>query len=107
MFLSKTTWRKRITLVPMMEFYAKVASAVGLHARPAALFASSSKASGCTVRLSKVIDGVASSAVDGASVLRVMTLGVKYGDEILVQVDGASEIETLALLQKIVESSDH
>ncbi len=91
----------------MKEFQSTVASAVGLHARPAALFASVAKSSGCTVRLSKIVDGVISSPVDGASVLRVMTLGVKCGDEILVHVDGASEIQTLAELQKIVESTDH
>ncbi|CAB4705186.1 unannotated protein [freshwater metagenome] len=91
----------------MIEFRSTVASAVGLHARPAALFASSAKSSGCTVRLSKVVDGVVSTPVDGASVLRVMTLGVKCGDQVVVQVEGATESETLANLQMIVESVDH
>lgn len=91
----------------MKEFSSTVASAVGLHARPAALFASSAKSSGCTVRLSKVIDGVPSASVDGASVLRVMTLGVKCGDQVIVQVEGVRESQTIADLQKIVESADH
>lgn len=91
----------------MKEFHSTVASSVGLHARPAALFASVAKKSGCTVRLSKVIDGEPSASVDGASVLRVMTLGVKCGDQILVIVDGAKEDQTIADLKNIVESVDH
>jgi len=48
-----------------------------------------------------------STPVDGASVLRVMTLGVKCGDEVLVTVEGETEEETSAKLQEIVESNDH
>lgn len=91
----------------MREFSSTVGSAVGLHARPAALFAASAKSSGCTVRLSKVVDGVPSAPVDGASVLRVMTLGVKCGDKVIVQVEGISEIQTIAELQMIVERVEH
>jgi len=91
----------------MKEFRSVVASAVGLHARPAALFASTAKGSGCTVRLAKIVDGQATAAVDGASVLRVMTLGVKFGDEVIVTVEGDTEEETIAMLQAIVESNDH
>jgi len=91
----------------MKEFRSVVAAAVGLHARPAALFASTAKASGSVVRLAKIVDGQMSATVDGASVLRVMTLGVKCGDEVVVSVQGDNEEETLAKLQEIVESNDH
>jgi phosphocarrier protein len=91
----------------MKEFRSVVAAAVGLHARPAALFASTAKASGSVVRLAKIVDGQMSATVDGASVLRVMTLGVKCGDEVVVSVEGDNEEETLAKLQEIVESNDH
>ncbi|MEI6648927.1 MAG: HPr family phosphocarrier protein [Actinomycetes bacterium] len=91
----------------MKEFRTLVASAVGLHARPAALFAASAKSSGCSVRLSKVVNGEVSTPVDGASVLRVMTLGVKCGDEILVEVTGESEDATVQALRAIVENPDH
>jgi phosphocarrier protein len=59
------------------------------------------------VRLAKIVDGAPTTPVDGASVLRVMTLGVKCGDEVLVTVEGESEEETSAKLQEIVESNDH
>jgi phosphocarrier protein len=91
----------------MKEFRSVVAAAVGLHARPAALFASTAKASGSVVRLAKIVDGQIGATVDGASVLRVMTLGVKCGDEVVVSVEGDNEEETLAKLQEIVESNDH
>jgi len=57
--------------------------------------------------LAKIVDGQMSATVDGASVLRVMTLGVKCGDEVVVSVEGDNEEETLAKLQEIVESNDH
>lgn len=106
MFLLNTT-AGEVTLRGMKEFRSVVASAVGLHARPAALFASTAKASGDVVRLSKIVEGLATPAVDGASVLRVMTLGAKCGDEVVVTVEGATEEETVTKLKEIVESNDH
>jgi phosphocarrier protein len=91
----------------MEEFRSTVASPVGLHARPASLFSRSAKESGCVVRLAKITDGIATEFVDGASILRVMTLGVKFGDEIVVQVEGESEVATAKLLQSLAESADH
>jgi phosphocarrier protein len=92
----------------MKEFQTIAASAVGLHARPAALFSSSVKSSGCKVTISKVLaNGELTPPVDGASVLRVMTLGVKFQDEIVVRVEGAEEDLVAAALKVIVESVDH
>ena len=91
----------------MKEFRTVVGSPVGLHARPASLFSRSAKESGCVVRLAKITDGAISDFVDGASILRVMTLGVKFGDEIVVQVDGENEEATSATLQVLAESTDH
>jgi phosphotransferase system HPr (HPr) family protein len=90
----------------MQEFRTTVAAAVGLHARPASLFSRSAKDSGCSVQLAKVSDGRLSDFVDGTSILRVMTLGVKFGDEILVQVEGENEVTAAKALQALVESSD-
>jgi phosphocarrier protein len=88
----------------MKEFQAIVAAKVGLHARPAAIFATLAKSSGATVRLAKVSNGEVSPMVDGASVLRVMTLGVRCGDEVLVSVEGASEEEIADQLKAIIEA---
>jgi phosphocarrier protein len=92
----------------MKEFVTKVGSPVGLHARPAALFAQTSKTSGCKVLLAKIKeDGSQSELVDGASILKVMSLGIKCGESIRVQVEGENETQAAQALQKIVESSDH
>lgn len=61
-----------------------VASKVGLHARPAKLFTQAASASGLGVRIAKG-DG---PAVDAASILRVMALGVKNGEEVTLTADG-------------------
>lgn len=92
----------------MKEFVAKVGSPVGLHARPAALFAQSSKNSGCKVSLAKIKDdGTESAFVDGASILKIMSLGIKCGESVRVQIEGDNETDTASALQAIVESSDH
>ena len=91
----------------MEEFRTTVASPVGLHARPASLFSRSAKESGCAVRLAKIADGVVSEFVDGSSILRVMTLGVKCGDEIIVQVEGENEVTAANALRALAESAAH
>ena len=93
---------------PVKEFVTKVASPVGLHARPAALFAQAAKASGCKVQLAKIgADGNESPLVDGASILKIMSLGIKCGESIKVQIEGESEEAAAANLKSIVESADH
>ena len=93
---------------PVKEFVTKVASPVGLHARPAALFSQAAKASGCKVQLAKIgADGNESPLVDGASILKIMSLGIKCGESIKVQIEGDSEEAAAANLKSIVESADH
>lgn len=92
----------------MKEFLTKVGSPVGLHARPASLFAKTAKESGCKVSLAKVSEsGTESAFVDGVSLLKIMALGIKCGESIKVQVEGDNEEVAAATLQTIVESTDH
>lgn len=92
----------------MKEFLTKVGSPVGLHARPASLFAQAAKTSGCKVMIAKVSDdGSESPMVDGVSLLKIMALGIKSGESIRVQVEGDNEEATATNLQSIVESTDH
>ena len=92
----------------MKEFVTKVGSPVGLHARPASLFAKASKESGSKVLLAKIAeDGTESPLVDGSSILKIMALGIKCGESIKVQVEGDTEEATVAALQAIVESTEH
>ena len=61
-----------------------VASAVGLHARPAAALTSAVGGSGLEVTLA-LGDG---EPVDAGSILEVMTLGVQHGDLVTLSADG-------------------
>ena len=64
---------------------------VGIHARPAAQFAQAVTASGCTETIAK--EG--GNAVPAGSILSVMGLGIKQGDAVVIDVQGADD-ETVA-----------
>lgn len=68
----------------MAERTVVVASQVGLHARPAKIFTQAASASGLGVKIAK--NG--GPAVDAASILRVMALGVKHGEQVTLSADG-------------------
>jgi phosphotransferase system HPr (HPr) family protein len=70
-----------------------IASAVGLHARPAALFVQAVEASGAEVTITK--EG---RTVDADSILGVMTLGAAHGDVVTLEADDESVLESLAAL---------
>jgi phosphotransferase system HPr (HPr) family protein len=62
-----------------------VASAVGLHARPAALLASAVNDSGLDVTVALA----GGDPVDAGSILEVMTLGAQHGDVVTLAAEGA------------------
>ena len=64
---------------------------VGIHARPAAQFAQAVTASNCNVTIAK--EG--GDAVPAGSILSIMGLGIKQGDSVVIDVQGADD-ETVA-----------
>lgn len=58
---------------------------VGIHARPAAQFAQAVTASNCNVTIAK--EG--GDAVPAGSILSIMGLGIKQGDTVVINVEGA------------------
>jgi phosphocarrier protein HPr len=78
-----------------------VASAHGLHARPAALFTQAAAKAGVPVKLTK--NG---RAVNAASILGVISLGIDHGDEVLLSVDGEGAEDVLEELAGLL-STDH
>ena len=66
---------------------------VGIHARPAAQFTQAVTASGCTVTIAK--EGGKPDPVPANSILSVMGLGIKQGDSVVIDVQGADD-ETVA-----------
>ena len=62
---------------------------VGIHARPAAQFTQAVTASGCTIAKE------GGNPVPANSILSVMGLGIKQGDSVVIDVQGADD-ETVA-----------
>ena len=61
-----------------------IASSVGLHARPAALFVEAATNTGLDVEIGRAGE----EAVDATSILGVMALGAKFGEEVVLTADG-------------------
>ena len=67
-----------------------IASSVGLHARPAALFVEQASESGLDVEIGRPGEDL----VDATSILGVMALGAKHGEEVILSAvgDGADAV---------------
>ena len=81
----------------MAERTVTVASSVGLHARPASLFAQAAAAAGVPVQLTSA----AGKSVNAASILGVLSLGIGHGEEVTLSADGEgadAALDTLAEL---------
>lgn len=83
----------------MAERTVTVRSAVGLHARPAAIFTRAAEDSGIPVRITK--DG--SVPQDASSILGVMTLGVQGGDKVTLYADGPRAEQVLDDLAELLD----
>ncbi len=68
----------------MATAQATIASSVGLHARPAALFVQEATATGLPVQIAK--EG--GDPVDARSILAVMALGAKHGETVTLTAEG-------------------
>ena len=81
----------------MAEKKVTVASSVGLHARPASLFAQAAARVGVPVQLSSA----AGNSVNAASILGVLSLGISHGEEVTLTAEGdgaEAALDTLAEL---------
>jgi len=83
-----------------------IASSVGLHARPAALFVQAVTATGLPVQISRT----GQDPVDARSILGVMALGAKHGEEVLLTADGdgadAALDDLVALLSRDLDAQE-
>ncbi|MFC4554348.1 HPr family phosphocarrier protein [Georgenia faecalis] len=68
----------------MAQRTATIGSKVGLHARPAATFVKAATEAGIPVQISKA----GGDPVNAASILGIMTLGAKFGDEVTLTAEG-------------------
>lgn len=80
----------------MITFQVKVETEGGLHARPASLLVNKANTFTSVIRLSK-----GEKTAEAKSILNIMTLGVKKGEELKIEVDGADEQEAATALKQL------
>jgi phosphocarrier protein len=85
----------------MPELTVRVASANGLHARPASLFTQAVAKSGLAAQLTK-----GEKTVNAASILGVISLGINHDDEVTIVADGDGADALIAELSDIL-TTDH
>ena len=81
-----------------MELNLQIKNQAGLHARPAAMFAQKASSFKSSIMIFK--EGKNANA---KSIISIMGLGVKKGDNLLVKIDGPDAAEAGAALKKIVD----
>ena len=86
----------------MAERQVIVGSRVGLHARPAALFVKAAAAQSVRITVRKG-DG---PPVDARSMLRVLALGARNGDTIVLEAEGDGAAEALEAVAAVA-AEDH
>ncbi len=79
-----------------------VGSRVGLHARPASMFVKAAAAQPVRITIRKG-DG---PPVDARSMLRVLTLGARHGDTVILEADGEGAEAALEAVAAVV-AEDH
>ena len=82
----------------MAEKTVTVASSVGLHARPASLFAQAAAKAGVPVQLTSA----AGKSVNAASILGVLSLGISHGEEVTLSADGEGADAALDSLAELL-----
>ncbi|GAA1347489.1 HPr family phosphocarrier protein [Arthrobacter koreensis] len=87
----------------MPEREATIASRVGLHARPASLFAEAAAAQPVEVTIAMQGEP-AEEALDASSMLSLMSLGASHGDVVVLRAEGDGADAALDELVKILET---
>lgn len=86
----------------MAERTAIIGSRVGLHARPAAIFAEVAGELPVEVTIALETEP-AEDALDASSILSLMGLGAEYGTKVVLRAEGEGAEEALDQLVKILE----
>ena len=84
----------------MSERSVAVASSVGLHARPASLFAQAAAKTGVPITLTSA----AGKTVNAASILGVLSLGIGHGELVTIAAEGDQADAALDTLQALLET---
>ena len=79
----------------MQQFEYTINDPAGFHARPAGAFVKKAKEFPCTVTIIK-----GDKSVNAVKLMALMGMGIKCGDTVTVQVEGADEETAAAALEK-------
>ena len=82
----------------MKSFKHNIKDELGLHARPASVLATEKYSSKITVTAND-------KTVDGASMIGLMTMALKHGQEITINIEGDDEDNAYAGLQALCQES--
>ena len=85
----------------MKQFTYTIKDPLGIHARPAGLLAKAAKEFGDTV-VTVTKDG---STVKASQLMKLMGLGIKQGNEIVVAAEGPAEDEAIAAMEKVFQEN--
>jgi phosphocarrier protein HPr len=85
------------------ERRATIASSVGLHARPAAIFAKAAGDQPVDVTIAKENEP-ADEAMDASSILSLMSLGAAHGDVVVLRAEGDGADQALDELVALLET---
>ncbi|MCU6763018.1 Phosphocarrier protein HPr [uncultured Roseburia sp.] len=84
----------------MREFKYVITDSQGIHARPAGEFVKAAKGFASSISVTK-----GEKKVNAKNILGLMGLGVKKGEEILVQAEGEDEESAAAALQNFLKEN--
>ncbi|WP_376789371.1 HPr family phosphocarrier protein [Thermoflexus sp.] len=86
----------------MQQVTLTLTNAVGLHARPAALFVQTAARFRSNITVRNVTRGT--PPVNAKAILAVLTLGAEHGHVIEIVAEGPDEADAVAALKALVES---
>ncbi|MFC4000785.1 HPr family phosphocarrier protein [Prauserella oleivorans] len=84
----------------MPEIRVKIASSVGLHARPASLFVKAASGQPGDVRIGRP----GTELVDARSMLSVLSLAIGHGEEVVLRAEGDQADQALTELSRLLTS---
>jgi len=82
-----------------MEMTVKILNEQGLHARPASVFSKTASKFKSTV---SIVHGT--GVANAKSIINIMSLGLKKGEEIKIRTEGTDEKEAMEALVGLIES---
>lgn len=84
----------------MKEWKYEIKDAMGIHARPAGYIIKEASKYPCKIMIENK-----GKEVDAKRILAVMSLGVKYGETIILRTEGEQEDEAMAKMSEVIREN--